>query len=79
MVASWRRMLALSFGSGIPRRPLIVAVIVGRILNLINQVDRIIDGTSIDWQADTDLSSFCRETPILRARSAIFQQRCGLA
>lgn len=35
--------------SGVPRRSLVAAVIVGTILNLINQGDALFGGKSIDW------------------------------
>ncbi len=34
---------------GVPRRSLYVAVVVGTILNLINQGDALIAGVAIDW------------------------------
>jgi hypothetical protein len=38
-----------SFANGVPRRSFIVALIVGTILNLINQGDALAAGTSPDW------------------------------
>jgi hypothetical protein len=42
-------ILRLSMSGGIPRRSLIVALIVGTILNLINQGDGLLGRAPIDW------------------------------
>ncbi len=43
--ATWRRAVS----DGVPRRSLIVALVVGAVLNLINQGDALIAGGPIDW------------------------------
>jgi hypothetical protein len=43
------RIIRLCFSGGIPRRSLIVAIIVGTILNLINQSDGLFGRIPIDW------------------------------
>ena len=45
----WRSMLTLALSDGIPRRALFVALIVGGILNLINQGDEIFRDVPITW------------------------------
>ena len=47
-MAGWRKFLALCFSDGVPKRSLVVAVIVGTILNLINQGDAIFGHSSIN-------------------------------
>ncbi len=44
--ASWLR---LAFGGGVPRRSFGVALVVGTILNLINQGDALVAGDPLDW------------------------------
>jgi hypothetical protein len=41
-MASWRRALEVAVSDGIPRRAVLVALIVGTALNLINQGDALI-------------------------------------
>ncbi len=38
-MVSWKRVLALSFSEGIPKRAFAAALLVGTVLNLINQGD----------------------------------------
>jgi hypothetical protein len=45
----WQAALTLAFSEGIPRRALIVALIIGSVLNLINQGDALIAGRALDW------------------------------
>ena len=45
---SWRIILRLCLTGGVPRRSLLVALIVGAILNMINQGDVLISGADID-------------------------------
>lgn len=45
----WRRALSLATSNGVPRRALIVAAVVGSVLNLINQGDAIFGPRAIDW------------------------------
>ena len=45
---SWKLAFAYSIADGVPRRSLWVALVVGTILNLINQGDALIAGRYID-------------------------------
>jgi hypothetical protein len=47
-MAGWRHILVLCRSDGLPKRSLIVAVVVGAILNLINQGDALWSGQSVD-------------------------------
>jgi hypothetical protein len=47
--SGFARIIRLCLSGGIPRRSLIVAVIVGTILNLINQSDGLLGRAPIDW------------------------------
>jgi hypothetical protein len=38
-----------AFSDGVPRRSFLVALVVGTILNLINQGDALLDATPINW------------------------------
>lgn len=49
MLLSAKRALFYAAAGGIPRRSLIVAVVVGTILNLINQGDALFGAASINW------------------------------
>jgi hypothetical protein len=40
--------LSLCFAGGVPRRSLVIALVVGTILNLINQGDAMLAGTPLD-------------------------------
>ncbi len=42
------KFLKLSFSDGIPRRSLLVALIVGTVLNLINQGDALLTGSNLN-------------------------------
>jgi hypothetical protein len=44
-----RNVLARAMADGIPKRSLAVAVLVGTILNLINQGDAMLSGSDISW------------------------------
>jgi hypothetical protein len=44
-----RRALVLSLSGGVPRRALIMALVIGTILNLINQGDALLTGAAIHW------------------------------
>lgn len=48
-IPALRRIVRLCLSNGVPRRSLIVAVIVGTILNLINQGDGLLGRAPIDW------------------------------
>ena len=45
----WRRGLALAVSDGVPARALVMALVIGTILNLINQGDALLHGTSLNW------------------------------
>ncbi len=47
--SSLLRIVRLCLSGGIPRRSLMVALIVGTILNLINQGDGLLGSAPIDW------------------------------
>ena len=44
----WKLAYRYAIGQGVPRRSLWVAVVVGTLLNLINQGDRLLAGQSLD-------------------------------
>jgi hypothetical protein len=44
-----RRICSCALSDGVPRRSFFVALVVGTILNIINQGDAILAYTSIDW------------------------------
>ncbi|MPZ59033.1 MAG: hypothetical protein GEU91_21610 [Rhizobiales bacterium] len=46
---AWKLACACAMSDGVPRRSLAVALIVGTVLNLINQGDALVGGGSIDW------------------------------
>jgi hypothetical protein len=46
---NWKLVCAYSFSEGVPRRSLLVALIVGTILNLINQGDALAAGQRLDF------------------------------
>lgn len=48
-MTNWRRVASLAFADGIPKRALTVALIVGTILNLINQGDALVTGAAVNW------------------------------
>jgi hypothetical protein len=45
----WRRAAALALTEGTPRRAVSVALVVGTVLNLINQGDAILHGGPVNW------------------------------
>ena len=45
----WKFACACAASGGIPRRSLIVAIVVGTVLNLINQGDAVIHSGGINW------------------------------
>jgi hypothetical protein len=45
----WKAACSCATSNGVPRRALVVALIVGTVLNLINQGDALLAGNSIDW------------------------------
>jgi hypothetical protein len=45
----WRRAVALALANGTPRRAFWVALVVGTILNLINQGDAFVHGGRVNW------------------------------
>ena len=44
-----RRVICYSLSDGVPFRSGCVAIMIGTILNLINQGDAILEGTSLNW------------------------------
>ena len=49
-MAKWRRGLVLAVADGVPARALVMALVIGTILNLINQGDvALLHGTSLNW------------------------------
>ena len=45
----WRTIWQCCVARGVPRRSLMAAIVVGTILNLINQGDALFAGRAIDW------------------------------
>jgi hypothetical protein len=45
----WRRALYYATTAGVPRRSALVALVVGTILNLINQGDAMLSGAPLNW------------------------------
>jgi hypothetical protein len=48
-MSSWKLACACAVSDGVPRRSLYVALIVGTVLNLINQGDALLGWSSINW------------------------------
>ncbi len=46
---TYRQLIAIALSDGIPRRSLIVALVVGSLLNLINQGDAILGAAPLNW------------------------------
>jgi hypothetical protein len=46
---AFRRTCSYAFSEGVPRRSFLVAIVVGTILNLINQGDAVLGAASINW------------------------------
>ena len=46
---TWKLACACAVSDGVPRRSLYVALVVGTVLNLINQGDALLGAGSIDW------------------------------
>ena len=46
---NWRAACRCAISNGVPRRSLIVALVVGSVLNLINRGDALLAGGPIDW------------------------------
>ena len=61
---AWKLAISLAFSDGIPRRALYVALLVGTVLNLINQGDALVSGKPLDWLklALTFLVPYCVST-----------------
>ena len=49
MTNNWRLALRYAISGGVPRRSLVAAIVVGTILNLINQGDALFGGKPPDW------------------------------
>jgi hypothetical protein len=45
----WRRAIALAMSDGVPARALMMAAVIGTILNTINQGDVIVHGEPVNW------------------------------
>ena len=45
----WRAAWRCAISEGVPRRSLVVALVVGSVLNLINQGDALFAGDGVDW------------------------------
>lgn len=48
-VSRWREACRCAVTGGVPQRSLVVALVVGVILNLINQGDALLTGGPLDW------------------------------
>jgi hypothetical protein len=48
-VSSWKRIWRCALADGVPRRSFGVAIVVGTILNAINQGDAILAGGALSW------------------------------
>lgn len=46
---AWRSALRFAVSDGVPRRSLRIALVVGSILNLINQGDALFGGALVNW------------------------------
>jgi hypothetical protein len=47
-MSRWRRICGYCVSDGVPRRSFVVAVVVGAILNLINQGDALVNGAHLN-------------------------------
>jgi hypothetical protein len=47
--SSWKRVWHCATSEGVPRRSLVVAIVVGTILNAINQGDVLLAGHVLNW------------------------------
>ena len=45
----WRRALVLAMSDGVPARALMMALLIGTILNIINQGDALVHGGPLNW------------------------------
>jgi len=48
-MGTWRRALVLAMSDGVPARALLVALVIGTLLNLINQGDALMHGEPLNW------------------------------
>lgn len=48
-ISKWKFICQCAFSEGIPRRSLFVALVVGTILNLINQGDALLGAEPVSW------------------------------
>lgn len=48
-ISTWKSVRFYAAANGVPRRSFYVAIIVGTILNLINQGDALLGGTNVSW------------------------------
>jgi hypothetical protein len=49
MIGDWRKLWSYSTTNGVPQRSLQVTLVVGTLLNLINQSDAIFSSSNINW------------------------------
>jgi len=48
-IPAWREACHCAVSDGVPRRSFLVALVVGAVLNLINQGDALLAGHALDW------------------------------
>jgi hypothetical protein len=48
-MSGWRKVCHYALTGGVPRRSFIAAIVVGTVLNLINQGDALFAGRPLDW------------------------------
>lgn len=48
-VSSWKQICRCALADGVPRRSLGIAILVGTILNVINQGDALLAGVALSW------------------------------
>ena len=48
-IPAWREACRCAVSDGVPRRSFLVALVVGAVLNLINQGDALLAGHALDW------------------------------
>lgn len=46
---TWRTVCRCAISDGVPRRSFLIALVVGAVLNLINQGDALLAGKPVDW------------------------------
>ena len=48
-ISNWKSLCHCALSDGVPRRSFYVALVVGTILNVINQADALVGGGSVNW------------------------------